>query len=338
MNNRRFLYVFIMHPSAGINGFGRFGQHLLKYWLEQPEHFSIRYINDPILTLQEVVRILSNDRYLSSFYRSRLRIEGSMLMVEDTRNQTHAIEYTTHTGDKIAWLGKPEFFFECSGKYTQGNEARNFLKGNTKTVIISATVQQPDKVLVYGFNEREYLPENKVISYGSCTINAYVPLANFINKKYGVIESDFHIIHNIAEYQIPQLPTLKRTGSTVEYVAPKLLPFLNASNFVVACTYIPYSGVSMLDYRFRLRDVRTGSQYINDIAEATAEGDLKGLYSLDEVDHGPGYYKFTPFSAVIIKNNLRVSGDGLYIHAYFDNENSVTRFYDLACFISGRMS
>lgn len=327
-----------MHLLAGINGFGRFGQHLLKYWLEQPELFSIRYINDSVLTLQETVHILSNDRYLSTFYRPRLRIEGSMLMVEDTRGQTHAIEYTTQTGNRIGWLGKPELFFECSGKYTQGNDVRDFLKGNTKKVIISATAQTSDKVLVYGFNEHEYSSEDNVISYGSCTINAYVPFANFINKKYGVTESDFHIIHNIAEYQIPPLPTLKRTGSTVEYIAPKLLPFLNGSNFAVICTYIPYGGVSMLDYRFRLKVVPTALQCINDIAEAVTVGDLKGLYMIDEVDHGPNNYKFTPFSAVFITSNLRVLGDSLYIHGYFDNENSATRFYDLACFITRQVT
>ena len=37
-----------MKISAGINGFGRFGIHLLKYWLERESecNFSINYIND----------------------------------------------------------------------------------------------------------------------------------------------------------------------------------------------------------------------------------------------------------------------------------------------------
>ena len=37
-----------MKKIAGINGFGRFGLHLLKYWLDRASssNFSIGYIND----------------------------------------------------------------------------------------------------------------------------------------------------------------------------------------------------------------------------------------------------------------------------------------------------
>ena len=39
--------------TAGINGFGRFGLHLLKYWLDRADttKFSVGFINDDTLTL-----------------------------------------------------------------------------------------------------------------------------------------------------------------------------------------------------------------------------------------------------------------------------------------------
>lgn len=323
-----------MRSSAGINGFGRFGQHLLKYWLEHPEAFSIQYINDSELALERVVTMLSEDQYLSSFYRSRIHIKDLKLIVLDAQGNNHVIEYTNVLDDSIPWIGEPTLFFECSGRHTNNNDAKKFLVRKTKCVIISATVKDPDKILIYGFNEHAYKTTDKIISYGSCTINAYIPFAHYINKQYGVLESDVHIIHNIPEYKLAKSKTLKRQGSTVERVAPELLSFLNKNNFIVNCTYIPYTGVSMIDYRFRLKSVPTKQSFFDDMIRATHDGTLSGLYAVDEVDRGPEKYKFTPFSAVIIKSSARLQGDNIYVQAYFDNENSATRFYDVSSYIS----
>ena len=48
--------------SAGINGLGRFGLHLLKYWLDyrSEARFSIDYINDDYLTSDQILLILKN--------------------------------------------------------------------------------------------------------------------------------------------------------------------------------------------------------------------------------------------------------------------------------------
>jgi len=49
-----------MTLTAGLNGFGRFGLHLLRYWLDRREKadFRIVALNDPLLTLEKVAGIL----------------------------------------------------------------------------------------------------------------------------------------------------------------------------------------------------------------------------------------------------------------------------------------
>ena len=49
---------------AGINGFGRFGLHLIKYWLDRSEKssFIIKYINDDFLSLDQSIKILKNNK------------------------------------------------------------------------------------------------------------------------------------------------------------------------------------------------------------------------------------------------------------------------------------
>jgi len=48
---------------AGINGFGRFGLHLLKYWLDRSREsgFEIKYINDDFLSIQKVYDMIIED-------------------------------------------------------------------------------------------------------------------------------------------------------------------------------------------------------------------------------------------------------------------------------------
>ena len=53
-----------MKKKVGINGFGRFGLHIIKYWLDRNEEcrFSINYINDDVLTIDQSIEILKKDR------------------------------------------------------------------------------------------------------------------------------------------------------------------------------------------------------------------------------------------------------------------------------------
>ena len=57
--------------------------------------------------------------------------------------------------------------------------------------------------------------------------------------------------------------------------------------------------------------------------------ELKELYKIDEVDIGPEVHNCSMYSAVLIKENIKIINNQLYIFSYFDNENSVNRYYDL---------
>lgn len=317
--------------STGINGMGRFGLHLLQYWIEHYDnaHFSIDYINDDYLTLDKIEGIIQNDKYLR--LKSYLSFTENAIVVQLPGGNVKSIPYTNTDHEAIAWLGKPSLFLECSGKHTKKTDWHTVLTGATKHVIISATSWTADQILVYGFNHaNKKNGKAEVVSYGSCTVNAYVPLAQLIHENYGVIDSDVNVIHNVPVHQIDAFDTLERKGCTLEVVAPHLLEFLTADNFVVNYTLVPYSGVSMLDYRFRIKSDVSEEAIKSALKNAVTEGKLKGLYALAPSDQGPDEHKFTSYSAVLIEPSIKRVGDNIYINAYFDNENSVNRYFDLA--------
>ena len=320
---------------TGVNGFGRFGLHFIKYWLDRSEEadFLIAYINDDYLSIEQAFEILQSDRAVC-FDKFRLALVGNHFVFTTNEGKEHKIAYTHSSRSDIPWIGSPEIVLECSGKSTQSKDCQDYLTGHTKLVVISATSWDADKTLVYGFNEREFSKELKVVSYGSCTVNAYVPFANFIDNTFGVMDSDVNVIHNVQRYRLADSYTLTRKFCTLEKSALNLLPFLNQGNFNVNYTLVPYDGVSMIDFRFRLKNTPYESELISKIEQACRDGVLKGLYSIDNSDIGPEIYNCTTFSTVFIKEKIKMIGDSLYLFGYFDNENSVNRYFDLIQSIS----
>jgi glyceraldehyde 3-phosphate dehydrogenase len=322
--------------STGINGFGRFGLHLLKYWLDRSDEcpFQILSINDSHLLKEKILGIINSD-YSVVLNSYKFQLSGSVLQITSPDGNNHEINITNENDDKIPWIGEYDLFLECSGVNTIRKNCEKFLSGNTKLVAISATSWDSDKTLVYGFNQKDLdLKKDKIISYGSCTVNAFVPLANFINNQFGVVNSDVNVIHNIQRYRMDDNYTLNRKFCTLEKSAVDLLPFVNENNFKVNYTVIPYEYVSMIDFRFELNEEVSQKKFIDKLTISSQDGVLSDLYDLENFDNGPEVFNCTSYSSVIIKDGIKKIGKNIYLQAYFDNENSVNRYYDLVSYIS----
>ena len=130
---------------------------------------------------------------------------------------------------------------------------------------------------------------------------------------------------------------IKRKSCTLSKVAPRLLNYVTDENFNVNYTLIPYTGVSIIDYRYNLKTAPNNDIW-NTIEKACIEGDLKGLHAIQDKDTGPDAHQNSRFSSIIIKEHSYIRGNDIYLYAYFDNENSVNRYFDLINFISTSIS
>ena len=322
---------------CGINGFGRFSLHLLRYWLYNigKSGFNISFINDDYLSINDIYKIIKNDRYVK-FNNFQIKKKKNSLVFLKNRKKLVNIQITKNNHKKISWVGVPDIFLECSGKNTKKKDCKKFLLGKTKLVMISATSYDCDQTLIYGFNQEKYKKESKVISYGSCTVDAYVPLANWINKLFKIVNADLNIIHNIPEYKIKKdgVDSIIVRPCTLETVGPQLLFFLNKNNFHINYTMIPYSGVSIIDLRFQIKKKTNVNTFKKLIKQEINNKSLKNLYSLEKKDKHPNYFKLSKHSANLIEETIKIKDNNLFIHAYFDNENSANRYFDLLNYIS----
>ena len=65
---------------------------------------------------------------------------------------------------------------------------------------------------------------------------------------------------------------------------------------------------------------------------------IEYLHAIQDKDTGPEAHQNSRFSSIIIKEHSYIRGNDIYLYAYFDNENSVNRYFDLINFISTSIS
>ena len=89
-----------------------------------------------------------------------------------------------------------------------------------------------------------------------------------------------------------------------------------------------------MDFRFNLKQKINSEAFLKVLKKEIKNGSLQNIYNTVKVDTGPEVHKFTTSSAVIIESSIEIKKNNIYFSSYFDNENSVNRYYDLINFIS----
>lgn len=330
--------------TVGLNGFGRFALNLLWWWFNDHKvPYTIKYINDDVLTPKDMLHAIKSDQFVIGFRKCKVSLNGMSLMIQDPNGRTETIVLSTGQAEQASWIGVPQMFFECSGRRSASSSlCRAFLVGNTKNVIVSATCYDADETLIIGHNHEIFDPKkHKVVSYGSCTVNPGVILASFFNEVFGVCGCMVHVIHNVQKHRLDsgEFNTLQRKFCTLERIAPRMLPFLNENNFVVRYTVVPWSGVSIIDFAFRLKRVEKNTDAIVDVLKYAISkgGNLEGLIGMTATDTGPEVHIGSPYSVVIVENSIKVIDDTVHLFCYFNNEGSGIRMHELASYISRKL-
>lgn len=315
--------------SAGLNGLGRFGLHLLRSWLDRPDSpVRILAINDAYHSLDSAVNFLAGNGKVS-FSDCEITADVETLVIAKPGQSPLHIHYTHGPAAQAAWRGRTDWWLECSGAHPTAQECRQFLTGRTRRVLVSATCWDADQTLVFGFNQDALDPAAEVISYGSCTVNAFVPLANWLHRRHGVVDAEVSVIHSVVPHRLADQHHPERRACTLERMGPRLLPFLRPDSFWVDYVLIPCTGVSLIDFRFRLANPPSAAALLDALGAACDSDELKGLYTLAEDDCGPEAWALSSESAILLRSRARLAGDKFSLPAYFDNENSATRYLDL---------
>ena len=175
--------------KIAINGFGRIGRLVFRqiYNMEGIEVVAINDLTSP----STLAHLLKYDSAQGRFNAPVQHIENA-IVVNGKTIKIHAQKDPT----QIPWgADDVDVVIESTGFFTDKDKAAAHLKAGAKRVVISAPATGDLKTIVFNVNHNILDGSETIISCASCTTNCLAPMANVLNKKYGILSGLMTTIH-----------------------------------------------------------------------------------------------------------------------------------------------
>jgi glyceraldehyde 3-phosphate dehydrogenase len=175
--------------KVAINGFGRIGR-LVYRQIYNMEGIDVVAIND--LTSPKVLaHLLKYDSAQGRFNEDVKSTEDAIVV-----NGEEIKIYAQKNPAEIPWgAHNVDVVLECTGFFTDKTKAEAHLKAGAKRVVISAPATGDLKTIVYNVNHSILDGSETVISCASCTTNCLAPMADALDKQFGIVMALMTTIH-----------------------------------------------------------------------------------------------------------------------------------------------
>ena len=279
-----------MVTRVGINGFGRIGRLVTRVAFEnQVSDLQIVAVNGTSDSATNSHLL----KYDSSFgvFKGVVEPDNDDLVIDGNHVRIFSEKYPKD----IPWSEYGvDIVVECTGKFTDAEQARGHIDAGASKVVISAPAKNPDLTMVLGVNDGLYDPkEHSIVSNASCTTNCFAPMVKVLHENFGVEKGLMSTIHSYTNDQSildRRHSDLRRARAAAQNIIPTstgaaksvgiVLPELNGKLHGIAFR-VPTSVGSATDF---VADVQTDvtPEDINQAFQSAAEGSLKGILQYTE--------------------------------------------------------
>ena len=175
---------------VAINGFGRIGRLAFRELLDDKE-LEVVAIND-LSSAEDLYFLLKYDSNFRMFNSSSIKYTDDEFIYK----KRHIKICKEADAKKLPWKElKIDVVLECTGFYTNVDDAMKHIDAGAKHVIISAPAKGDCKTIVYNVNHKELKGKEKVISAASCTTNCLAPVLDILDKSYEVLGGFMTTVH-----------------------------------------------------------------------------------------------------------------------------------------------
>lgn len=166
--------------KVAINGFGRIGR-LVYRQIYKMEGIDVVAVND--LTSPKVIaHLLKYDSAQGRFDAEVKSTDHSVIVNGDTIKV-----YAQKNPAEIPWKEHGvDVVLECTGFFTDKEKASAHLAAGARKVVISAPATGDLKTIVFNVNHNILDGSESIISCASCTTNCLAPMADVLDKQYGI--------------------------------------------------------------------------------------------------------------------------------------------------------
>ena len=315
--------------KVAINGFGRIGRLVARAILERPDSgLELVAIND-LADAKSNAWLFKRDSVHGAF-PGDVTTDGNDIIVNGKRIHVTAERDPAKLPHKENGV---EIALECTGFFADRAGGEKHLAAGAKRVLISAPAKGVDRTVVYGVNDDQLNPEDKIVSNASCTTNCLAPVAKVLNDTIGIERGLMVTIHAYTNDQkildqihpdlrraraagMSMIPTTTGAARAVGEVLPELKGKLDGS-----AVRVPVPDGSIIDLTFTpSRD--TSVEEVNGVLKAASETNrLRGIleYSEDplvsvDIVHTSASSKVDSLETAVLEGKL------VRVVSWYDNE------------------
>jgi D-erythrose 4-phosphate dehydrogenase len=320
-----------MTTRIAINGFGRIGRCVLRALYENG------YRQDMEVVVINELADIDSLSYMLRYDSTHGRFNGTVSIADEQHLMVNGDRIRVcHIGDpaELDWAALDvDLVLECSGQIRSREDAELHLSRGAKKVLISNPADSAvDNTVIYGHNQDSLSAEQRIVSNGSCSTNALIPVLTLIDQAYGIEAGVTTTIHSAMNDQ-PVIDAyhsdMRRTRSAVQSIIPvdtglpagieRLMPQL-AGKIESLHVRVPTINVSALDISLQLTDA-TDADAVNALLAGASNERFDGILGLTREAHASIDFNHDPRSAIVDATQTRVSGGRLLkLLVWFDNE------------------
>jgi D-erythrose 4-phosphate dehydrogenase len=320
-----------MPVKLAINGYGRIGRSVLRALVESgyQDRMQIVAINE----LADCKTIAHLTKYDSTHGRFPGEVSTSDGVL--TVNGQNIAVFHQENIAELDWAALDvDVVLECSGAFSDRATAELHLRQGAKQVVFSQpATTDVDATIVWGVNQDSLKSSDKIISTGSCTTNAIVPVIKALDDNFGIDCGVITTIHSAMNDQ-PVIDAyhntdLRKTRSAIQSIIPvdtglakgigRILPTL-ADRFEAQAMRVPTINVSSIDLSVVVKQSTT-AEIVNQRLQAAAAQQFNGVLGLTNELLASCDFNHDARSAIVDASQTRVAGTNLVkVLTWFDNE------------------
>lgn len=332
--------------KIAINGFGRIGRTFFR--AAHKVGLEIGVIND----LTDAATLAHLLKYDSTYGKFEGMVEaGEDKIIVDGREIKI---FNQKDPEKLLWKeNEVEIIVESTGVFTDYSSASSHLRAGAKLVVMTAPAkgEKEVKTFVYGVNEADFnFTYHKIISMASCTTNALVPVADVLNKAFGIEKSLMTTIHAFTMDQrlqddahkdlrraraatISMIPTTTGATQAACLVIPDLVDKMAGVSIRV-----PVSTVSLVDFVALLKKKVTKEEINQAFIDAVDK--YQGALAVTDEPLVSIDFKGHPAASIVdLPSTQVVSGDLVKVLSWYDNELGYSyRLAEFVKYLSAKIS
>ena len=332
--------------AVGINGLGRIGRLLARRLYERDDArraLELVMCNE-VADVETVVHLLKYDSTHGRFSHPVAFEEGGLRIADRFTHLSHETEPSNvHWGDRGV-----DVVIDCTGaEFSRASASAHLGRGVGRVLLSQPASVDVDSTIIWGLNHSLLAPNMSVISAGSCTSNALMPVLSVIDRAFGINAGIVTTIHSAMNDQ-PVIDAyhhtdLRKTRAAFNSVIPvetglaqgveRFFPHLS-DKISARALRVPTLNVSSLDVVLSV-DKSTSAHEVN-AAISESLDDFDGVLAVNSEPLASCDFLGAEASSIVDTTQTQVSnGHLIKLMIWFDNEWAfVNRMVDIVLRLS----